>query len=85
MKRLLLAVALLANHALLADPAKAQEVKEVTLTVTPAELTVIGDALGSVPYAKVAPLMAKLQGQVVKQQQPVQPQGSPVATPENGK
>lgn len=63
-------------------PAFAQEPKEVTLTVTSQELSVIGEALGLVAYAKVAPLMAKLQGQVVKQQPA---QGSPVAVPENGK
>jgi len=86
MKRWLLALALLANHWMLL-PANAQEVS-VTLTVNQADLALVSKGLGGLPFAEVAPLMNKLQTQVMEQQKakaaPV-PQGSPVATPENGK
>ena len=40
-----------------------------TLQVTGAEAQMIGDALGTQPFSKVAPLMNKLQQQVIAQQQ----------------
>lgn len=67
--RWLLALALLINHGLVADRAHAQT-PEVTLTVNQADLAVLSEGLGQLPYVKVAPLMQKLQAQVIKQQQP---------------
>lgn len=80
LKRWLFALAILVNHGVIADRAKAQEAKDVTLTVSQADLAIIGEALGTIPYAKVAPLMAKLQAQVIKQNNP-----STQATPEDKK
>lgn len=50
----------------LASSANAQQQpeKEYNLNVTASELNVIGQALGQQTYDKIAPLMAKLQGQV---------------------
>lgn len=50
--------------------AYAQEPQTFTLTVTPADLQVIGKGLGTQPYEAVAQLMAKLQAQVIEQQKP---------------
>lgn len=51
--------------------ANAQEPsKDVTLTVTVAELAVIGKALGTIPYSEIAPLMNKLQIQFIAQSVP---------------
>jgi len=44
--------------------------KPVTLTVNSADLKVIGDALGALPYKEVAPLVSRLQAQVIEQQKP---------------
>ena len=61
------ALALLA----LISAAKAQDAPATfTLTVTPAELQTIGKALGTQPYEVVAPILLKLQTQVVEQQKP---------------
>ena len=59
MKKLILAAMLFAS------PAMAQD---VTLKVNNAELGLIGKGLGFLPFNDVAPLMNKLQGQVVEQQ-----------------
>ena len=73
MRRLLLTLALLINHGIM-NNANAQEAPtSFTLTVTPAEIQIIGKGLGSQPYETVAPLMAKLQAQVVEQQKPKEP------------
>lgn len=78
MKRWLIALALLANHGMIADRAQAQEPpKEVTLTVTGQELQILAAGLGKLPYETVAPMMQKLQAQVVKQQQPEAPKVEP--------
>jgi hypothetical protein len=69
MKRYLLALALLLNHGLLADRANAQPA-DVSLTVNQSDLALLSEGLGALPYAKVAPLMAKLQGQVTEQLKP---------------
>lgn len=66
LKRLFLVAALLASHWML-EPAKAQEVS-VNLTVNQADLAVLSEGLGALPYAKVAPLVNKLQAQVIEQQ-----------------
>jgi hypothetical protein len=50
---------------LIASPAMAQD---VTLKVNNAELGLIGKGLGTLPFNDVAPLMNKLQSQVVEQQ-----------------
>lgn len=54
-----------------ATPVVAQQ--EFTLKVTPAEINVIGEALGFMPYSKAAPLIQKLQVQVNAQSQPPAP------------
>lgn len=56
--------------------AYAQEPASFTLTVTPADLQVIGKGLGSQPYDAVAPLMAKLQAQIIEQQKPKDANGN---------
>jgi hypothetical protein len=48
-------------------PANAQEVS-VTLTVNQADLALVSKGLGGLPFAEVAPLMNKLQTQVMEQQ-----------------
>lgn len=68
MKKLLLIAAL----SILPISAMAQD---VTLTVNPAELQLVGRGLGKLLYDEAAPLISKLQGQVTAQQQPkVEPQ-----------
>jgi hypothetical protein len=42
----------------------------LTLTVEETEIGVIGEALGSMPYAKVAPLVTKLNTQIRDQVKP---------------
>lgn len=56
--------------AALGMPAGANEEKTFTLTVTAAELTTLGNALGQRPYVDVAALIAKLQMQVAQQNAP---------------
>lgn len=48
---------------------KAQE-QPINLTVTNAEIQLIGEGLGSLPYGKVAALMNKLQLQINSQAKP---------------
>lgn len=72
MYRLSLIIALLLSSA-----AYAQEPASFTLTVTPAELQVIGKGLGTQPYESTAPLMAKLQAQVLEQQKPKDAKAEP--------
>lgn len=51
--------------------ANAQEPgKDLNISVTAAELAVIGKALGTFPYSDVAPLMNKLQTQFIAQSVP---------------
>lgn len=66
MKKLLMLAAgvVLAGGTAFAQPAQ----PSVTLTVTPTELTLIGEALQAQPYSKVAALLAKLSEQVDTQQ-----------------
>lgn len=75
MKRYLLALALLLNHGLV--EARAQDVS-VTLTVNHADLALVSKGLGALPFAEVAPLMNKLQTQVIEQQKA---KASPVVAP----
>jgi Flp pilus assembly protein TadG len=42
--------------------------QESTLTVTPQEIGLIGKALGTQPYADVAPLIQKLDAQIRQQE-----------------
>lgn len=61
MKRFIIALAMLST------PAMAQQatpVKEYNLKITADEVTMLGDALGYLPYSKVAPLFQKLQQQI---------------------
>lgn len=50
----------------------AQE-KEFDFKLNEKDIAVIGEALGMMPYAKVAPLMVKLQQQINAQTQPPKP------------
>jgi hypothetical protein len=78
MRKWLLALALLVNHGMIADRAQAQDApKEFTLTVTTPDLQVLSAGLAELPYKTVQPLMAKLQAQVIKQQQPEAPKVEP--------
>ena len=70
-----LAISFLAGLAML-SAAHAQEPQSFTLTVSPAELQVIGKGLGTQPYESTAPLMAKLQAQVIEQQKPKDANGN---------
>lgn len=47
-----------------------EQPKDFILTVNQADLQVLSAGLGKLPYEAVAPLMVKLQAQVVKQQAP---------------
>lgn len=67
MRKWFFALALLLNHGLLADRVNAQDVS-VTLTVNQADLALVSKGLGGLPFAEVAPLMNKLQAQVIEQQ-----------------
>lgn len=79
MRKWLLALALLLNHGLI--EASAQDVS-VTLTVNQADLALVSKGLGALPFAEVAPLMNKLQAQVIEQQKAkVAVQGSPNGSP----
>ena len=69
MRKWLLALALLINHGMISDRAHAQD-NTVTLTVNQADLAVLSKGLGSLPYAEVAQLIAKLQNQVIEQGKP---------------
>lgn len=44
------------------------ENKELTITVTPEELEIIGKGLAELPYRLVAVLLNKLQMQIIEQQ-----------------
>lgn len=69
MKKLTLIVAAL----LMPTIAAAQSDPEVSLKVNNADVAIIGEALGLMPYTKVAPLINKLQVQIQQQQKPVEP------------
>lgn len=64
---LVLGVVLLASYAF------AQE-REYELKITAKEVETIGKALAKLPYEEVALLIQKLQGQIMRQQQPPAPQ-----------
>ena len=61
---LILIGGLAAMSAFAEEPAVQQEQKTYTLTVTEAELNVIGQAIGELPYRVSAPILAKLQQQI---------------------
>lgn len=71
-----LAISFLTGLTLL-TAANAQEPQSFTLTVTPADLQIIGKGLGTQPYEITAPLMAKLQAQVIEQQKPKDAKAEP--------
>ena len=48
----------------LGQPASAQSPQTYTLTITAADVTVIGQALGVRPYNDVASIIAKMQAQI---------------------
>lgn len=47
-----------------------EQPKDLTITVSQPEMVMIWQTLAKKPWDEVAPLMAKLQGQVTKQQNP---------------
>lgn len=68
MKKFLLIAALLS---VISTNINAQEQpKQLTFTVTPEELQVIGAALEDAPFKKAAPIIQKLQQQVQQQLKP---------------
>jgi hypothetical protein len=63
---------------LASEPALSQEAKPFTFTVTPQELGVIAQALGSMPYREAAPVLHKLEAQLREQQAKPAAPGAPV-------
>lgn len=57
---------------LVAVSARAADPSEYTLHLTPADMVVIGAALGKLPYDQVADLVTKIRAQVLQQAQPPQ-------------
>lgn len=57
--------------------------KIFNLSVTAADVQILGEGLGTLPYGKVAPLMSKLQAQINEQSQP-KPEAKPVEVPKAG-
>lgn len=57
--------------------ALSQEAKQFTLTVTAADIGVIAQGLGTMPYKDAAPLLKKLDEQLAAQSKPVE-QTAPV-------
>lgn len=72
---LIVAVSLLLSTVVYAQEAD----KKFNLEVSGADITLLGEALGMLPYGKVAPLMQKLQVQI-NAQQPV-PSATPTPVP----
>lgn len=66
----------------LSTTAKAQVAppSEFTLKVNPTEASLLGEAMGLMPYGRIAPLMGKLQAQINEQNNPVPTSQAPVAT-----
>lgn len=77
MRKIVMVIALISAPAYAQAPTQTQP--EITLKVTPADITLLGEGLGMLPYAKVAPLMQKLQIQINQQQQPTPVPPSPDA------
>lgn len=78
MKKMLLITALI----ILPSFATAQNVPpEYILKVSPAQLEVIGKALGKLTFDEVATLMQQLRQQVVEQQQKLNPISTPTPSP----
>lgn len=69
MKRIILATLLLTSPAFAASALAADEVS-YKFDLTPAEINIVAEGLGMLPYGKVAPLMAKLQQQINGQTKP---------------
>lgn len=65
MKKLALALLLVSSSALAQTPPA-----EYNLKVTPADVAIIGKALGSQPFNDVAPVLNKLQEQINEQNKP---------------
>lgn len=63
-----LAISSVLALALIGSAVAQEQPASFTLTVTPADLQVIGKGLSAQPYNDVAALMAKLQAQVIEQQ-----------------
>lgn len=53
--------------ALAQSPTTAAHDQTFTLTITAPELSTLADALGALPYVRVAPFLAKLQSQITAQ------------------
>jgi hypothetical protein len=70
MKRMIL---IAVGSMLLIGSASAQQPAEYMLRVTPTELDLISEGLGTQPFTKVVPLINKLRSQVVEQQTPAKP------------
>lgn len=55
---------------MLSSPALAADEVSYKFDLTPAEINIVAEGLGMLPYGKVAPLMAKLQQQINVQAKP---------------
>lgn len=64
--------ALVFSLIMLATPVYSQQVApvEFNLKLTSQEVDILGEALGTLPYSKVAVLIQKIRQQIVEQQQP---------------
>lgn len=58
---------------------------EYNIKLLPAEIDLLGKALGTQPFNDVAPLVQKLRQQIVEQQQVVQPAPVPTPKPQEAK
>ena len=74
MKRFVIALALIATPAMAQSPTPT----EYNLKLSPAELDIVGKALGTQPFNDAAPLLNKLRQQVVDQSPKPEPKVEPV-------
>lgn len=68
MKKLILIIGCLASSMAHAQQAAPQPVAEFTVKLTGAEVDIVGNALGRMPYQDVALIIQKLRQQIVEQQ-----------------
>jgi hypothetical protein len=76
MKKLWISVAVVFVNCVSAN-AQQQQPSEYTLKVSPADIDLISEGLGTQPFNKVVPLIQKLRTQVQQQQEPPKPPEAP--------
>ena len=78
MKRLVIALALLLPIPAMAQAVQSTAPTEYSLKLLPAEVDIVGRALGTQPFNDAAPLINKIRQQVIEQQpKPVEPVKEP--------